>query len=138
MRMSIALPIVAAFAAAAIGLSSPTLVHAKPKKTGGDTCKAELEACLDHCRPYSDGEFKRSCQNRCFAAARQCPVDGGTQGRTGGGGVKVGGGKTGGVLTGNTGGGKPNPKAPVLGGSTGTNGGASPFLRRSNVPTSSR
>src|SRR5262245_4129557 len=131
MRMSIALPIVAAFAAAAIGLSSPPPALAKGKKDDKvEACKAKLNECFNHCSMFTTDTCRLGCIDRGNAAANQCGGDV-VRSKAGGGGVKVGGGKTGGVLTGNTNGGNPTPKAPVLGGSTGTNGGASPFLRRS-------
>lgn len=110
MRMFAALPI-AATLAVAIGLSN--LTPAKAKTLAG--CKSDRAACARSCAAYPEGEFKRSCSNRCHAVLAQCAA--GAQGRGGGKNVK-------------TGGEQPAPKGPVLGGSTGTNGGGPPIVKR--------
>ena len=122
MRMSIALPIAAALAAATIGLSIIPPALAKDKNAAVNSCNTGRSKCHGNCSMYSDGEFKRSCRNRCEVGWTECLREAAVN-RPGGGGVKVGGGKTGGVLSGNTNGGKPNPKAPIFGGSNGTIGG---------------
>jgi hypothetical protein len=116
MRMSITLPVAAALAAA-IGLSGLTSAQAKGKTIA--QCLSESRACANHCAPYT-GEFRRGCMNRCGIGLRQCGGDVATGHRV----VKPGGG----VLSASTAS-QPTPKGPVLGGSTGTNGGGKPVVK---------
>ena len=123
MRMSIALPIAAALVAA-IGLSSPTPVQAKPKTIA--SCRADYKACLRKCQIFIEGGLiKRGCDGRCAGSLRTCGGDAATTGRGGAKGVKPGGGKWGG----STAGGQTFPRGPVLGGSTGANGGDKPVVK---------
>jgi hypothetical protein len=103
MRMSVALPIAAALA---IGLSS--LAPAKTEAKTLARCKSERAACVVNCVAYP-------CPQRCHAALAQCA--GGAQDSGRGKSVK-------------TGGGEPVPKGPMLGRSTGTNGGGLPIVKR--------
>jgi hypothetical protein len=120
MRMSIALPIAAALAAAAIGLSSPTSALAKPKTLA--SCNAGHKACLANCRVFTIGsEIHRGCTSRCMIGAQKCggAVVTGTGGKSVATGVKPGGG----AWSSSTASGQPFPKGPVLAKPAGTNGG---------------
>jgi hypothetical protein len=130
MRMSIALPIAAALAAA-IGVLSLAPAQAKGKTTI-NSCNDGRYACLGNCNQYSDGEFKRGCLSRCNVGWNQCLRAAATGSKIGGGDVKPGGGAS----SGSTAGGQPTPKGPilapkgpVLGGSTGANGGGKPVVK---------
>jgi hypothetical protein len=129
MRMSIALPIAAALAAAAIGLSIPaaatTLNEALQlcNKTGGCTVigRPGVGANITYkgdeifC-PYGGGQ----CTCLLCKTKRTEPADTGP---------KVG---TGGVSSHDTTGGAPPPKGPADGGSTGTKVGAPPVVKSAN------
>lgn len=120
MRMSIILPIAAALAAV-IGLSSPA---AATKLNGA------LKACNKHggCKVNGD---KNGVNIEYNGSEIYCPHGGGDcvclhcrpPKRTGSLGTVV---TPGGVFGGKPVNGQPAPKAPVLGGSTGTNGGGKP------------
>ena len=117
MRISVALPIVAALAASAIGLSSITPAQARNTLAG---CKASYNSCIRYCARYTDAEFKRGCTSRCNVAVSACV-------KTADIGSKAGGAKPGGgAWSGSTAGGQPFPKGPAPGGSTGTTGGGPP------------
>src|SRR5262245_18408171 len=103
MRMSIALPIVAALT---IGMSS--IVPAQGKTPAA--CKSERIASARNCPVYPQGQ---SCHTSGHAVLAQCVA--GAQGR--GGGVK-------------TGAGQPAPKGTVLYISSGANAGARPPVVR--------
>jgi hypothetical protein len=126
MRMSIALPIAAALAAAAIGLSIPAaattlkealqlcnktgdcMVHGRPGVGVNIAYKGNEIFC-----PYGGGQ----CTCLLCGPKRTEPADTGP---------KVG---TGGVSSQNATSGTPAPKGPVVGGSTGTKVGAPPVVR---------
>ena len=119
MRMSVTLPIAAALVAA-IGLSSPTPALARGTLAG---CNANYNSCNRYCARYTDAEFKRGCTNRCNVAVSACV-------KTADIGSKAGGAKPGGgAWSGSTAGGQPVPKGPVLGGSSGANGGGKPVVK---------
>ena len=106
MRMSIALPIAAALAA--VGISS--LAPAPAEANTLARCKRERAACVINCVAYP-------CPQRCHARLAQCAA--GAQGKGGSGKEKTGGSQS-------------PPKGPVIGKSTGTNGGVVPPVIKSS------